>query len=147
LLATSATITVSAPAATITLDTTTASTGGIVIATVANGPAQVKDWIGLYATGASTLLATSAAITVNSGAALSFVASPTTTVAAGVVTATVSNGPGATRDWIGVYNASGTLLDWKYLNGTQTAPATPLTAASVPFTMPTTLGTYTLRFY
>src|SRR6185503_5201799 len=172
-------------------DTTTASTGGIVMATVANGPAQVKDWIGLYATGGSTLidwkylngsqtvpatgvsgatvaftmpstagsytlkfftgtstlLATSAAITVNSGAALSFVASPTTTVAAGVVTATVSNGPGATRDWIGVYNASGTLLDWKYLNGTQTAPATPLTAASVPFTMPTTLGTYTLRFY
>jgi hypothetical protein len=191
LLATSATITVSAPAATLTLDTTAASTGGIVVATVANGPAQVKDWIGLYATGGSTLLdwkylngsqtapasgvasasvpftmpatagsytlkfftgtstllATSATITVTTGATLSFVASPTTIVPAGVVTATVSNGPGAARDWIGLYNSSGSLLDWKYLNGTQTAPATPLTAATVPFTMPTALATYTLRFY
>jgi hypothetical protein len=190
LLATSATITVAAPAVTLTLDTTTASTGGIVVATVANGPGQVKDWIGLYATGGSTLLdwkylngsqvvpvtgvtgasvaftmpttsgsytlkfftgtstllATSATITVTSGASLSFVASPTTVAAAGVVTATVSNGPGAARDWIGLYNSSGSLADWKYLNGSQTAPATGLTAATVPFTMPTTLGTYTMRF-
>ena len=38
------------------------------------------------------------------------------------------------------------MLDWNFLNGSQTTPVA-LTAAAVPFTMPSTPGTYVLRFY
>ena len=38
-------------------------------------------------------------------------------------------------------------LDWKYLNGAQIAPATGLADAAVPFAMPTTPGTYVLKFF
>src|SRR5439155_891608 len=34
-----------------------------------------------------------------------------------------------------------------YLNGTQTAPATGLSVATLTFTLPVTPGTYELRFY
>ena len=49
-LATSATITVAAP--TVTLSATTVAPGGTVSATIANGPANSLDWVGLYAAGA-----------------------------------------------------------------------------------------------
>ena len=49
-LATSATITVAAP--TVTLSATTVAPGGTVTATIANGPANSLDWVGLFATGA-----------------------------------------------------------------------------------------------
>ena len=63
------------------------------------------------------------------------------------VTATVANGPGLQRDWIGLYqNGSSTLLDWKYLNGSQTLPASGVSSAAVAFPMPTTPGSYVLRF-
>src|SRR5439155_1206592 len=38
-------------------------------------------------------------------------------------------------------------LDWFFLNGTKSAPAAGLTAASVPFTVPSTLGSYEVRFF
>ena len=73
--------------------------------------------------------------------------SATTIAPGGTVTATVANGPGNRTDWIGLYTAGGsTELDWKYLNGSRTAPATGSTGAAVSFTMPTTPGPYTLRF-
>ena len=38
-------------------------------------------------------------------------------------------------------------MGWKYLNGTQTAPAEGLSGAPLTFTMPATPGTYELRFF
>ena len=43
--------------------------------------------------------------------------------------------------------ADGTYIDWKYLNGTQTRPASGVTGAAVAFTMPATPGTYNVRFF
>ena len=70
------------------------------------------------------------------------------TVAAGdSVTATIANGPGLARDWVGLYSSNGaTLLNWKYLNGSQTVPAQGSTNAAVSMPMPTTPGSYRLRF-
>jgi cytochrome c5 len=95
-----------------------------------------------------TLLATSEPITVTS---IVFTVSATTVAPGGTVTATMTNGPGNPRDWIGVYAAGpstyGAFLDWKYLNGSKTAPASGLTSAAVLFAMPTSPGTYILKFY
>jgi hypothetical protein len=64
------------------------------------------------------------------------------------VPATVAGGPANTTDWVALFAADGvTRLDWKYLNNSQTAPATGLSAATVPFTLPATPGVYTLRLY
>ena len=65
------------------------------------------------------------------------------------VTAAVSNGPGNTGDWVGLYFATdpdSTVVDWKYLSGSQTRPGSGLTSASVLFT-PTVPGTYNVRFF
>jgi hypothetical protein len=192
LLATSATITVTPP--TVTLSATTVAPGATVTATVANGPGNAGDWVGLYTTGAadgtyidwkylngtrtkpgtgvtgadvvftmpatagtynvrfffddSTLkLATSATITVSTP---TITLSATTVAPGATVTATIANGPGNPGDWVGLYTTAAppsTYLDWKYLNGTRTKPATGLTGASVPFTMPMTPGTYNIRFF
>src|SRR6185436_16782961 len=43
------------------------------------------------------------------------------------VTVAIDNGPGGARDWLGLFAAGAsdaTYLDWKYLNGTRSAPAT-----------------------
>ena len=95
----------------------------------------------------AALLATSAPITVSMPATT--LTASTTSVAVGcTVTATLVNGPGGRTDWIAVYpEGSSTYVDWKYLNGTQTAPATGMTGAVIPFTMPMTPGNYILRFY
>ena len=53
-LATSATITVTAPAApSIALSATTVVAGGTVTATIANGPGNAGDWVGLFGAGAA----------------------------------------------------------------------------------------------
>ena len=65
------------------------------------------------------------------------------------VTAAVSNGPGNTGDWVGLYFATdpdSTVVDWKYLSGSKTRPGSGLTSASVLFT-PTVPGTYNVRFF
>jgi len=62
----------------------------------------------------------------------------------------VTNGPGNPTDFIGLFASGATdlqHLDWKYLNGSRTAPASGLTTATVTFTMPATAGTYTFRFF
>jgi len=69
-------------------------------------------------------------------------------VAAGEpVTATIANGPGLARE-LGrpVLVNGGTLLNWKYLNGSQSVPAQGFTNAVVAMPMPTTPGSYWLRF-
>lgn len=69
----------------------------------------------------------------------------------GSIAATVINGPGNRRDWIGLYRASDSNsaggYDEKYLNGQNSPPATGLTAATVTFTAPSTRGTYNFRFF
>ena len=69
-----------------------------------------------------------------------------TSVAPGAtVTATIANGPGNAGDWVALF-ATGArrrpYVEWKYLNGTQSAPAAGLSGAPLTFTMPATPGTY-----
>jgi len=60
----------------------------------------------------------------------------------------IAGGSGNATDWVALFAADGvTRLDWKYLNGLQTAPATGLFEATVPFTLPATPGVYTVRLY
>ena len=197
-LATSATITVT-PAAppSIALSATTVAPGGTVTATIANGPGNAGDWLGLFSAGAadgtyldwkylngtqsrpgsgvtgagvaftmpatpgtynvrfflndsSTKLATSATITVTAAAPPTITLSATTIVPGGTVTATIVNGPGNAGDWVGLLGASaadGAYVDWKYLNGAQTRPASGVTGAAVAFTMPAPPGAYNVRFF
>ncbi|MFI5733616.1 agmatine/peptidylarginine deiminase [Kribbella sp. NPDC051587] len=75
-----------------------------------------------------------------------------TTVRRGAsITATVANGPGNPRDWVGLYKASAANtaggVDEKYLNGRNTPPSSGLTAATITFTAPSTTGTYNFRFF
>jgi hypothetical protein len=78
---------------------------------------------------------------------ITFTPSATTVSPGGTVTMTVGNGPGNAGDWIGLFAADGSRVAWKYLNGGQTAPAVGLASATVPFALPSTGGTYTLRLY
>ena len=105
----------------------------------------------LFSSNASMFVATSAAISVTS---TTVTASPSitpaaTTVAAGTnLPVTVANGPGNPLDWVALYPVgSSTYLDWKYLNGTRTAPTTGVTGATLTFSMPTTAGQYVLKFF
>ncbi|PYR41436.1 MAG: hypothetical protein DMF93_08280 [Acidobacteria bacterium] len=71
----------------------------------------------------------------------------TTVSIGGTVTATVANGPGTPGDWVGLYDANGNNVAWRYLDGTQTLPAAGSANASVVFTLPTTTGAFTVRLY
>jgi hypothetical protein len=65
-------------------------------------------------------------------------------------TISVSSGPANATDWVGLYGigtGDGFLLSWQYLNGTQTAPASGSSSATLTFTMSSTLGDYDLRFF
>jgi hypothetical protein len=123
----------------------TAPAAGMTSATVTFSlPAALGTYVVKFHSGGSTL-ATSETITV---ASPTLVAGATTVAPGQTVTGTVANGPGNKTDWIGLYQVGGaTTLDWKYLNGSQTAPASGVTTASVPFAMPSVPGVYELRFY
>jgi cytochrome c5 len=186
-------VTVGIPSSpTVTVSATTVAPGGAVTATVANGPANPTDWLGLYATGGATflnwkylngtqsalavgvtsatvtftmpttpgtytlrfsagsvVLATSATITVTMPAGSpTITATPATVSPGGTVTVAVGNGPANRNDWVALYATGGsTYLSWKYLNGLETLPATGMTGATLAFVMPTTPGSYTMRFY
>ncbi len=84
------------------------------------------------------------------------VVGPTLTVSAasvrlgGSVSVTVSNGPGNRSDWVALARVGTALtsnLDWKYLNGTRSLPATGLTSAELTFAIPQTAGTFEFRFF
>jgi len=74
----------------------------------------------------------------------------TTTGIGATVSATIANGTGKAGDWIGLYEASGgqtSYLQWQYLNRSHTKPANGVTAATVSFTLPLTVGTYNVRLF
>jgi len=86
----------------------------------------------------------SATLTVNGSS------TPITVVPGAIVTVGVQNGPGNPTDWLGLYQAGaadGAYSNWFYLNGTKSAPASGVTTASVPFTMPGIAGTYEFRLF
>lgn len=182
---------------TLTVSTKTAAPGQTVQAIVTNGPGNLKDWVGLYATGAAdnvmlnwkyladsrtapttamksatlnfampsvpgtfefrffanntyTRLATSPTVTVQNAATPTLTVNTTTAAPGATVVLTVANGPGNLKDWITLNLASAgdqSYLDWKYLNGTRTAPLTGLKTATVSFTMPSAAGIYNFRLF
>ena len=184
-VATSGTITTTAPS--VTLSASSASAGGRITATIANGPGMPGDWAGLYdaagnavqwqyLNGTQTKPATgvtSAVLTFNLPAAagtyqvrmfnasyvlLAVSGSVTTTMpgvtlsaatgnAGGIVIATVSNAPGTPGDWVGLYDSAGNNVAWKYLNGTQTKPASGVASAAIAFALPPTAGTFYVRLF
>src|SRR5439155_178012 len=82
--------------------------------------------------------------TVN-GSSVAITVAPGATVSVGVI-----SGPGNPKDWLALYptgTADSAYLDWFFLNGAKSAPAAGLTTATVPFTLPNTLGTYEVRFF
>jgi len=91
-----------------------------------------------------TLVATSGTITTS---APSITLGSTSGAAGGTVTATVANGPGTAGDWVGLYDANGSAVQWQYLDGTQVKPATGASNATVTFTLPAAAGTYHARFF
>jgi hypothetical protein len=181
---------------TVTVGPTSVPLGGTVQVTVAGGPGNRGDWVGLSKVGSAststpldwkylsgtrtqpatglasavltftmpltpggyefrffknssyTLLATSPAVTVMP---------PTLTVSAATaapgspIQVTVADGPGYRGDWVVLAKVgtavTSTPLDWKYMNGTRSQPATGLTSAVLTFTMPQTPGEYEFRFF
>jgi hypothetical protein len=101
----------------------------------------------LFSNNSFTKIATSANVTV-SGPSIGV---GSTATGPGVpLTVTIAGGPGNTTDWVGLYStgASDTgYIDWQYLNGMHTVPATGASSATLTFTMPPTAGTYNLRFF
>ena len=91
------------------------------------------------------LLASSVTITV---ASVTLTVKPELAAPGTTVQATIAGGPGNAIDWVALFAADGvTRLEWKYLNGSQSPPATGLSAAVVPFNLPALSGVYTLRLY
>lgn len=106
-----------------------------------------------FSSGSYVRLATSTSLVV-AGTQLSVngVAAPGSTTAAPASQAIVSvgSGPGYLGDWVGLYAAGASdyeMLDWRYLNDTATMPSSGLTAATLHFAVPATLGTYEFRFF
>jgi hypothetical protein len=101
----------------------------------------------LFLNGSFTVLATSGAITI-AGIALN----AATAVPGQSVTATVTNGPGNAWDWVGLYSVGApstpaNRLAYQFLNGQTTAPASGVTGATLTFSLPTTPGSYEVRFF
>ena len=65
------------------------------------------------------------------------------------VTATIANGLGNALDWVALVAVGGLVeLDWMFLNGSRTAPATGVTGVvTLPFTVPATAGAYEVRYH
>jgi len=91
-----------------------------------------------------TLVATSGTITTT---AASVALSASNGFTGGSVTAIVSNAPGTTGDWVGLYDSGGAVLSWRYLNGTQVKPLVGVSSASVTFTLPAIPGTYHVMLF
>jgi hypothetical protein len=81
------------------------------------------------------------------------VAAATTLALGDVITVVVSNGPGNPADWVGLYSTGSSdsaYLARKFLNGSNTPPATGLTGATLSFSAPDgpgTPGTYDVRLF
>ena len=103
----------------------------------------------LFSNNGFSLMMASWPITVRSSITLTL-ASNTVSVG-GTISVTAANGPANPLDWVGLYcpptNGDLSYVDWKYLNGSRTAPATGVTAATVTFTAPGSQGSCDLRFF
>jgi uncharacterized protein YegP (UPF0339 family) len=106
-----------------------------------------------FANNGYTRLATSTHVVTTSTASVSVdsiaVGSPVTVAPSANVTVGVAGGPANTTDWVALYPVGGGIssyVAWKYLNGTQTAPGTGSSSATLTFTMPSTPGNYEFRF-
>jgi glucose/arabinose dehydrogenase len=85
-------------------------------------------------------------------AAQPFVTPGAATVSAGAaISVTVSNGPGNRADFVLMVPAGSAPMHWsgmyRYLSGSTTRPAAGMTAATISFTAPATLGDYEFRFF
>jgi hypothetical protein len=121
--------------------------GGIVTFQAPAQPGQYNVRFNSYSS--ATSIATSTNITVNGNASVSCTPSP---IGAGsTLTCTVANAPGMNRfDWVGFYptgNGFGGYIYEKYLNNTNSAPASPLTGGTITFPLAASLppGTYNVR--
>ena len=124
---------------------TIGATGATVSFTMPTTPGAYV--LRFYANDTYTILAT-APITVTTSGTLTFTVSSTTVAPGATVTTTVANGPANATDWVGVYAVGGTTeVDWTFLNGSKTAPATGVADAMIPLTLPATPGPYVLRLY
>jgi Family of unknown function (DUF6130) len=98
-----------------------------------------------------SLIATSGTVTVQgSTSAASVTATPSAVASGATETVTIANGPGNTRDWVGLYAAGSgntALIDWKYLNGQKAAPTVPVPSATVTFAMTVPAGNYNVRLF
>ena len=98
------------------------------------------------------LLATSANVVSSIASSATISASSTSVQPGASVSVTVSNGPGSTTDWVGLYASTApsddpNLISWKYLNGAQSPPSSGQRTATLTFAMPPTAGTYQFRFF
>jgi hypothetical protein len=109
----------------------------------------------LFSNDSGTLVATSSTLTSTQSATLAVngVNAPATaTVAAGATfTVAVSGGTAPSpTDWVALYPVGGTAgqwIQWKYMNGTQSAPGAGIGNATLSFTMPSGGGPYQVRLY
>ncbi len=109
----------------------------------------------LFAGGGYARLAVSATLVVGPSQATLSVngvtpPAPVTATAGSVAAVTVAGAPGNSTDWIGLYPAGASetaYLQWRYLNGALTPPATGTSDASLSFLMPTAPGDYEFRLY
>ena len=107
----------------------------------------------LFANNGYTALSTSANIMVETNTVTtnpSITPSATTVARGSLLTVTVANGTGSPYDWIGIYTAADVgagWINWMYLNGTLVPPLTGSRSATFTVKMPSTPGTYILRFY
>src|SRR5262249_46707169 len=95
--------------------------------------------------GSYTLAATSSGAITTTAPTVALSAS--TSMPGGSVMATVTNAPGTPGDWVGLYDSTGSVLTWRYLDGTQVKPALGISSASIAFTLPSTPGTYHVRLF
>ena len=100
-----------------------------------------------FANGGYTLLATSPVVTTLPPV---LTLSTTSATPGASVQVSLADGPAYRGDWVAlakVGNAATLYLDWKYLNGTRTMPATGVPSAELTFTMPLTPDLYEFRFF
>jgi hypothetical protein len=127
---------------------TTAPTSAMPVSTLAfRMPSTAGTYeLRLFRNNSYLLLATSPSIVVTAPS----IAVHTRTPGIRSVTATFTNGPGNTLDWVGLYPIGGGTaqrVSYQFLNGLSTPPTVGLRQATLTFQLPPTAGDYELRFF
>jgi hypothetical protein len=131
---------------------TTAPTTGLTSATVQFvAPMTPGTYTVRFFTDGWTKLATSSPVTVQTQAlTISVTAIPMIVSAGAPITVTVANGPANSNDWVGLVATGApdsSYIEWQYLNGATSPPATGLSSATLRFAAPMVPGTYTVRLF